>query len=145
MFGKCLFWKGTKSKMEMMYVAVNISHSSLECVCVLVLAAQSYLTLCDPLDCSLPGYIHGQRSMEFSKQEYQSGLPFPSPGIFPTQGLNPDLPHCRQILYHLSHQGSPSWNNCCQWCLIIHLHTSCVLINLYIPLYPPSTPPSIFL
>ena len=28
-------------------------------------------------------------------------------GIFPTQGLNPGLPHCRQILYHLSHQGSP--------------------------------------
>jgi len=28
-------------------------------------------------------------------------------GIFPTQGLNPGLPHCRQILYHLSDQGSP--------------------------------------
>ena len=27
-------------------------------------------------------------------------------GIFPTQGLNPGLPHCRQILYRLSHQGS---------------------------------------
>ena len=27
--------------------------------------------------------------------------------IFPTQGLNPGLPHCRQILYQLSHQGSP--------------------------------------
>ena len=27
--------------------------------------------------------------------------------IFSTQGLNPDLPHCRQKLYHLSHQGSP--------------------------------------
>ena len=27
-------------------------------------------------------------------------------GIFLTQGLNPDLPHCKQILYHLSHQGS---------------------------------------
>ena len=27
--------------------------------------------------------------------------------IFPTQGLNPGLPHCRLILYHLSHQGSP--------------------------------------
>ena len=26
--------------------------------------------------------------------------------IFPTQGLNPGLPHCRQMLYHLSHQGS---------------------------------------
>ena len=28
-------------------------------------------------------------------------------GIFPTQGLNPGLPHCRQILYPLSHKGSP--------------------------------------
>ena len=28
-------------------------------------------------------------------------------GIFPTQGLNPGLLHCRHILYHLSHQGSP--------------------------------------
>ena len=28
--------------------------------------------------------------------------------IFPTQGLNPGLPHCRQILYQLSHKGSPS-------------------------------------
>ena len=28
-------------------------------------------------------------------------------GIFPTQGLNPGLPHCRWILYQLSHKGSP--------------------------------------
>ena len=28
-------------------------------------------------------------------------------GIFLTQGSNPGLPHCRQILYHPSHQGSP--------------------------------------
>ena len=33
----------------------------------------------------------------FSGQEYW---------IFPTQGSNPGLPHCRKILYHLSHQGS---------------------------------------
>ena len=36
-------------------------------------------------------------------------------GIFPTQGLNLGLPHCRQILYHLSHQGSPrmlEWVTC---------------------------------
>ena len=47
-------------------------------------------------------------SMEFSRQEYWSGLPFPSPGgIFPTQGLNPGLPHCRQMFYLLSYQGSP--------------------------------------
>ena len=46
-------------------------------------------------------------SMGFSRQEYWSGVPFPSSGIFPTQGSNPGLPHCRQTLYHLSHQGSP--------------------------------------
>ena len=28
-------------------------------------------------------------------------------GIFPTQGLNPGFPHCRQILYQMSHRGSP--------------------------------------
>ena len=43
-------------------------------------------------------------SMEFSMQEYWSGLPFPSPGIFPTQGSNLSLLHCRQTLYRLSHQ-----------------------------------------
>ena len=31
-------------------------------------------------------------------------------GIFPTQGSNPGLPHCRQILYQLSHKGSPNTN-----------------------------------
>ena len=52
---------------------------------------------------------HGHQvppSMGFSRQEHWSGLPFPSPGNFPTQGSNPGLPHCRQMLYHLSHQGS---------------------------------------
>ena len=29
--------------------------------------------------------------------------------IFPTQGSNPGLPHCKQILYQLSHKGSPKW------------------------------------
>ena len=83
----------------------------------------------------------------FSRPEYWSGLPCPSPGdfpnpgieprapalqvdslpseppekpkntgvgsffvlqgIFPSQGLNPGLPHCRQILHQLSHKGSP--------------------------------------
>ena len=42
-------------------------------------------------------------SMESFRQEYWSGLPCPPPGDHP----NPGLPHRRQILYHLSHQGSP--------------------------------------
>ena len=31
----------------------------------------------------------------------------PSQGMFATKGSNPGLPHCRRILYCLSHQGSP--------------------------------------
>ena len=64
---------------------------------------QSCPTLCHPMDCSYQAPL----SMEFSRQEYWSGLSFPSPGIFPTQGSNLGLPHCRQTLYRLSHQGSP--------------------------------------
>ena len=43
--------------------------------------------------------------MGFSRQEYWSG--------FPTQGSNLGLPHCRQMLYHLSHQRSPSMTHSC--------------------------------
>ena len=32
-------------------------------------------------------------------------------GIVPTQELNPGLLHCRQIIYHLSHQGSPYFHS----------------------------------
>ena len=47
-------------------------------------------------------------SMKFPGQEYWSGQPFPSPGDLPNPGTEPGSPTCRQILYHLSHQGSPT-------------------------------------
>ena len=47
------------------------------------------------------------QSMEFSRSEYWVGSLFLLRGIFPTQGSNPGLLHWRQILYQLSHQGSP--------------------------------------
>ena len=50
------------------------------CVC-----AQSCLTLCDPMDCSLNAPL----SMGFSRQEYWSGLPFPTPGDLPDPGIQP--------------------------------------------------------
>ena len=46
-------------------------------------------------------------SMGFSRQSAGVDCHFLLQGIFPTQELNPGLPHCRQTLYHLSHQGSP--------------------------------------
>ena len=45
--------------------------------------------------------------MGYSRQEYWSGLPFPSLGHLPDPGIEPRSPDCRQILYQLSHQGSP--------------------------------------
>ena len=47
-------------------------------------------------------------SMEFSRQEYWSGLLFPSPGDPPDPGIEPGYPTLQADIYHLSHQGSPS-------------------------------------
>ena len=47
-------------------------------------------------------------SMGFSRQESCHAL---LQGIFSTQGSNLGLPHCRQNLYHSSHQGSPFTQN----------------------------------
>ena len=45
-------------------------------------------------------------------------------GIFPTQGSNPGLPHCRKIVYQLSHQGSPpNWVVCSECLLFFYLST----------------------
>ena len=55
-------------------------------------------TLCDPMDYSpwnFPGRNTGVGSWSLPQ------------GIFPNQGENPGFPHCRWILYQLSHQGSP--------------------------------------
>ena len=94
-----------------------------------VLVTQSCLTLCDPMNCSLPGSsVHGfpqekmtlewvvipfsrgwERKWEKMMKEWNDtgvGCHSLLQGIFPTQGLNLGFLHCRQILYHLSHQGS---------------------------------------
>jgi len=44
-------------------------------------------TLCDSVDCT--ALLAAPLSMEFSKQEYQSGLPFPIPGDLPALGIEP--------------------------------------------------------
>ena len=154
---------------------------SLKCCCMHAKSLWSYPTLCNPMDCSLPGSsVHGTLQarilgwvchalLQFifltqglnphllhllhwwvlyqwvlyqlvgslappgkvkskshsvvSDPLWPHGLysPWNSPGqntgvgspsllqrIFPTQGSNPGLPHCRWILYQLSHKGSPN-------------------------------------
>ena len=88
--------------------------------------AQPCPTLCDPMDCSLPGSsTHGifqARMLEWV------GISF-SRGIFPTQGLNPCLLHYRQTLYHLSHQGSPTQ---ILYLLLISLHSGSTSSRLWL-------------
>ena len=81
------------------------------CVCVCVcthmkvkaLVTRLCLTLCDPMDCSPPGSsVHEILQARILEWVAISLLQ----RIFPTERLNLALPHCRQILYHLSHQGS---------------------------------------
>ena len=66
--------------------------------------AQSFLTPCDPIGCSLPGFsLHG----DSLGKNTGVGCHALHQGIFPTKGLNPGLLHhrnpglldCRQILY----------------------------------------------
>ena len=63
-----------------------------------VKVTQSYPTLCDPMDCS-PWNSPGQNTGVSCCPLLQ--------GIVPIQRLNPGVPHCRKILYQLSHKGSP--------------------------------------
>ena len=58
---------------------------------VVVLVAQSYLTLCDHLAGQAP------LSKGFSRQEYRSGLPFPSPGDLPDPGIEPGSPALQAV------------------------------------------------
>ena len=47
--------------------------------------------------------------MGFSRQEYLSGLPFPSPGYLPNPGFKRGSPALQaEILYYMSHEESPS-------------------------------------
>jgi len=66
---------------------------------VKVKGALSCQTLCYPMHCTVQGILQARilKWVAFSLLQ----------GIFPTQGSNPGLPHCRQILYQMSHKGSP--------------------------------------
>jgi len=62
-----------------------------------VFVPQLCLTFCDHMDC--PWNSPGKNTRVGHHSILQQ--------IFPTQGLNPGFLHCRQILHHLNHQGTP--------------------------------------
>ena len=99
---------------------------------VLWLVSQLCLTLCNPMGYSLPGCsVHGHFLGKNTGVVCHALLQ----GIFPTQGSNQGLPHCKWILYHLSHQGSPFRFLPCLfigWQVICFLHWI-ILHCLYVP------------
>ena len=82
---------------------------------VKVQVARSCPAPCDPMDDKVHGISPGQNT--------GVGSCFLLQGIFPIQGSNPGLPHCRWILYPLSHKGarlddhikSLSWKRTLTW------------------------------
>ena len=91
-------------RMDYMYRILEPLHCSPETittlfivyVLVLCLVAQPSPTLCNPMDCSLPGTsVHGDSPGKNTGVGYHALLQ----GIFPTEESNPGLLHCRQILY----------------------------------------------
>ena len=61
--------------------------------------SHSVVSVCDPMDYTVHGILQA-RILELGS------LSLPQ-GIFPTQGSNTGLTHCRRILHQLSHKGSP--------------------------------------
>ena len=75
-------WTTTRASLCLLWSSLSVK----------VNVTQSCPTLCDSMD-------YGQNTGVGSSSLLQ--------GIFPTQGSNSGLPHCRRILYQMSHKGSP--------------------------------------
>ena len=84
-------------------------------LCILAKAAFKALVLCTELSHSVvsdslpPHGLQPTRLLcpwDSPGQNTRMGSLFPLQGIFPIQGQNPGFPHCRRILYKLSHKGT---------------------------------------
>ena len=102
---KCLVTKGQHSPFTYQHWLITFSfHEKMERACKgKVKVTQSCRLFCDP--------IHGILQEHSRILEWIASCSLLQ-GIFPTQGSNPGLPHCRQTLYPLSHQGSYTVGPC---------------------------------
>ena len=107
------------------YYAIAYAHTH---ACVRAQSLQSCLTLCDPMDSKA---LQAPLSMGFSRQEYWSRLPCPSPGDVPDPGIELSLasPALQVDSLPLSHQGSP--HTCIYIKTHIHVHI-CIHIEIYV-------------
>ena len=80
-----------------------IALNNLSCMC-----AQSCPTFCDPSD--PPGAFQAPLSIGFPRQEYWSGLPFPSPEDLPDPRIEPECPALAGRFFTTAPSGSPGLN-----------------------------------
>ena len=113
--------------------------SSRLCVCAFVHIHLYEIESCPVVsDSLLPQGLHSPWNSP--GQNTGVGSVFLLQGVFPTQGLNPGLLHCRQILYQLSHKGSPyicistyKYTNYLHTNIHTHTHTyMCIHLHIYI-------------
>ena len=88
------FYHHNNSKKQVLLVSIYILWNQRTQLC---------LTLCDPMDCSPQAPL----SMEFSRQEYWSGLPFPPPGDLPNPGIEPRSPTLQADSFPTEPPGKP--------------------------------------
>ena len=70
-------------------------------------------------------------SMEFSRQEYYSGLPFPSPEYLCNPGIKPTSPALQADSLPLSHMGSPSVTIPPTYYGLADIARKCIFTNSY--------------
>ena len=74
------------------------------CVCVCVCVCENHSVVSDSSVTPEPVAHQAPKCMGFSRQEYWI---LPSSGDLPNPRIKPGSPALQEILYHLSHQGSP--------------------------------------
>ena len=100
------------------YFLNNLMHASFYiwgksgvwCVCVCVCVCLCVQSFSNAHFFATPWTVWPLSSWDFLGKKTGVGCHFLLQGIFPNQGSNSGLPHCRQTLYRLSHQGIPCWS-----------------------------------
>ena len=119
----CLLWRNVCLDLPPIFFLIGCLF--IVCLFVLILSYMkkrkwksfSRVWLRDTIDCSLPGSL----SIEFSSKSTTQGFHFLLQGIFPTQGVNPGLLHCRQTLpFEPPEKPWVSWAACIFWRLILY-------------------------
>ena len=111
-----LVWSLYIAVLLFLFYMPEVSWTVIPSLCGLVV--RSRLTLCDPMDLTLP------LSVRFSRQKYWSGLPFPPAGDLPNPGIEPRSPVLQSHSLLSEPPGKPS--------LIPYLHSvGCSLRNFW--------------